>query len=85
MADKQPEALWLADAMDCVTDDACGYCMPCRTAAELRRLAAIEAERNALLAENERLAREMQQEWCPAAQGMVRMARAAIKAAEEGK
>ena len=50
MADKQPEALWLADAMDCVTDDACGYCMPCRIAAELRRLSAVEAERDALRA-----------------------------------
>ena len=48
MTDKQPEALWLADAMDCVTDDACGYCMPCRIAAELRRLSAVEAERDAL-------------------------------------
>ena len=39
MADKQPEALWLADAMNCV---------PCRIAAELRRLSAVEAERDAL-------------------------------------
>ena len=54
MTDKQPEALWLADAMDCVTDDACGYCMPCRIAAELRRLSAVEAERDALRADAER-------------------------------
>jgi hypothetical protein len=32
------EALRLADAQDCVTDDNCGYCMPCSVAAELRRL-----------------------------------------------
>ena len=47
MTDK-PEALFLADAMNCVSDDGCGHCMPCRIAAELRRLAAIEAEREAL-------------------------------------
>jgi hypothetical protein len=41
---EQPEALRLADAQDCVTDDDCGYCQPCVNAAELRRLHA-EVER----------------------------------------
>jgi hypothetical protein len=48
-----------------------------------------EAQRDALLGvlrtikDTKRLARDMQQQWCPAAQGMVRMASAAIKAVEE--
>ena len=42
---EQPEALRLADALNCATDDDCGYCQPCVIAAELRRLHA----------ENERL------------------------------
>ena len=46
---EQPTALRLADSQDCVTDDNCGYCMPCSVAAELRRLAAVEAQRDALL------------------------------------
>lgn len=49
MAD-QPEALFLADAMNCVSDDGCGYCLPCRTAAELRRqhaeIESLKAERD---------------------------------------
>lgn len=49
----------------------------------------LSAQRDALLGvlrtikDTKRLAREMQQQWCPAAQGMVRMASAAIKATEE--
>jgi hypothetical protein len=31
-------ALRLADALNCATDDDCGYCQPCVIAAELRRL-----------------------------------------------
>jgi len=42
----QPEALRLADALNCVRDDDCGYCQPCVIAAELRRL---HAQRDALL------------------------------------
>ena len=57
----------------------------------LDRLAAVEAQRDALLGvlrtikDTKRLAREMQQQWCPAAQGMVRMASAAIKAVKGEK
>ena len=40
----QPEALRLADALNCATDDDCGYCQPCVIAAELRRLHAVNAE-----------------------------------------
>ena len=35
---EQPTALRLADALNCATDDDCGYCQPCVIAAELRRL-----------------------------------------------
>jgi hypothetical protein len=51
----------------------------------------LRAQRDALLEalktikDTKRLAREMQQEWCPAAQGMVRIASAAIKAVEGEK
>jgi hypothetical protein len=37
-------ALRLADALNCATDDDCGYCQPCVIAAELRRLHALNAE-----------------------------------------
>jgi hypothetical protein len=40
----QPEALRLADALNCATDDDCGYCQPCVIAAELRRLHALNGE-----------------------------------------
>lgn len=49
----QPTALRLADSQDCVTDDNCGYCMPCSVAAELRRQheenEALRRERDLLL------------------------------------
>jgi hypothetical protein len=41
---KQPTALRLADALNCATDDDCGYCQPCVIAAELRRLSAVNRE-----------------------------------------
>ncbi len=41
---KQPEALRLADSLNCVTDDSCGYCQSCVIAAELRRLHALNSE-----------------------------------------
>jgi hypothetical protein len=37
-------ALRLADALNCATDDDCGYCQPCVIAAELRRLHALNGE-----------------------------------------
>ena len=40
----RPEALRLADALNCATDDDCGYCQPCVIAAELRRLHALNGE-----------------------------------------
>jgi hypothetical protein len=41
---EQPNALRLADALNCATDDDCGYCQPCVIAAELRRLHALNGE-----------------------------------------
>jgi hypothetical protein len=41
---EQPEALRLADALNCATDDECGYSQPCVIAAELRRLSALNGE-----------------------------------------
>ncbi len=46
---KQPTALWLADALNCATDDDCGYCQPCVIAAELRRLHSVNTELGAAL------------------------------------
>ena len=40
----RPEALRLADELNCATDDDCGYCQPCVIAAELRRLHALNGE-----------------------------------------
>jgi len=51
--------------------------------AERQRDALLEALKT--IKDTKRLAREMQQEWCPAAQGMVRIASAAIKAVEGEK
>lgn len=81
------EILYLADVID---NDPASAKHHCAAAAELRRLSAVEAERDALLGvlrtieATKRLAQGMQQEWCPAAQGMVRMARAAIAKAGGG-
>lgn len=90
MADK-PEALRLADALACGMTTLTNVD---RAAAELRRQHAeieqLKAERDALLKalktikDIKRLAREMQQEWCPAAQDMVRIASAAIAKAGGG-
>ena len=41
---EQSTALRLADALNCATDDDCGYCQPCVIAAELRGLHAINRE-----------------------------------------
>jgi hypothetical protein len=40
----QFEALRLSDALNCATDDDCGYCQPCVIAAELRRLHTLNGE-----------------------------------------
>lgn len=48
MADKQPEALRLADAVDPLTRKGIDNLTCAAAAAELRRLAGIEAERDAL-------------------------------------
>jgi hypothetical protein len=40
----KPESLRLADSLNCVTDDSCGYCQSCVIAAELRRLHALNSE-----------------------------------------
>jgi hypothetical protein len=41
---EQSTALRLADALNCATDDDCGYCQPCVIAAEMRRLHALNGE-----------------------------------------
>ena len=88
----QPEALRLADAQDCVTDDNCGYCTPCSVAAELRRLV---AQRIALLEACKALLPILDKAWDFDGDVFGRLhndavdaeltARAAIKAVEEGK
>ncbi len=54
----QPEALRLADALNCATDDDCGYCQPCVIATELRRLHSLNGELLEALRLIERLTRE---------------------------
>jgi hypothetical protein len=77
-----PEALQLADALEATDyyED-----LHEETAAELRRLHAVNGELLEALkriSATKNLARELEAEWCPAATGMVWMARAAIAKAE---
>lgn len=77
---KQPEALFFADVLD---SDPRSPVLHVEAAAELRRLHALNGElleALKLISATKNLARELEAEWCPAATGMVRMARTAIAA-----
>jgi hypothetical protein len=83
----QPEALRLADELQAISKNPWAKhwerCL--EAAAELRRLHAVNAELLEALqniAATAKFAEEFKSDWCAAATGMVRMARAAIARAE---